>query len=70
MLFSRVLIATAAAAIVGVESFAPVISSSRSCQKIVSSQCYVICMFVVLYYPVGRGIRSAAATQLAEIVLQ
>ena len=72
MLFSRVLIATAAAAIIGnVESFAPVISSSRSCQKIVSSQC-MLCMFIVFVYPVVRGrvIRAAAAAQLVATVLQ
>lgn len=41
MLFSRVLIATAAAAIMGnVESFAPVISS-RSCQKINTPQTFL-----------------------------
>ena len=69
MLFSRVLIATAAAAIIGnVESFAPVISS-RSCQKIVSSQCYVICMLLLLYYPV-KGVGYSAAAQVVAIILQ
>lgn len=65
MLFSRVLIATAAAAIIGnVESFAPVISSSRSCQKIVSSHCMLCYMHVyciVLPCKGGGVIRSAAA---------
>ena len=68
MLFSRVLIATAAAAIIGnVESFAPVISSSRSCQKIVSSQCMLyVCFNIVLPCKGGRVIwAAAAAAQLA-----